>query len=98
MRECRFCGSTDARGLVLLGGEHLCPRCASSPLCDECGHPRGSHTGVFRDGTQACTHLWLDLPSLTKVTCGCRGFRPVDGSFRDATFAQDDADLDLRLA
>lgn len=82
----------------MLGGEHLCPRCAASPLCDECGHRRESHTGVFRAGAPTCKHVWLDLPSLSKVECDCVGFRPVDGNFRDATFAREDPDLGLRLA
>ena len=96
--RCRYCGSTDARALVVLGGEHLCPRCAASPLCDRCGHQRESHTGVFQDGDQTCRHVWLDLQSLTKIPCDCVGFRPVDGSYSEAAFAAPDPDdLSLRL-
>jgi hypothetical protein len=98
--QCRYCGSLDARGLVVIAGEHACPRCAASPLCDRCGHQRESHTGVFRDGARTCKHIWLDLPSLSKVSCDCSGFAPIAGSFRDASFADagDDDELPLRLA
>src|SRR6476469_8098822 len=97
--RCRYCGSSGERGLVVLAGEHTCPRCASSPLCDNCGHQRESHVGVFRDGARACKHVWLDLPSLTKVGCDCAGFGAVEGAFRDAGFAElSDEDSSLRLA
>ena len=78
-----------ARGLVVIAGEHACPTCAASPLCDRCGHRRESHAGVFRDGKRECDHVWLDLPSLTKVSCDCIGFAPVVGRFRDAHFADE---------
>jgi hypothetical protein len=46
-----------------------------------------------------CKHVWLDLPSLSKVVCDCEGFAPVTGAFSDATFAVSDGeDLKLRLA
>lgn len=97
--RCRYCGSTDARPLVIHGGEHLCPRCAASPLCDACGHQRESHIGVFRPGSKACRHVWLDVQSLTKVPCDCPGFSPVTGAFREASFAQvSDEEFTLRLA
>ena len=87
---CRFCGSTDGRELVLVAGERACPRCAASPLCDRCGHPRESHSGVFVAAGRTGAHVWLDLPSLTKVDCDCKGFAPVTGAFRDAAFAEPD--------
>jgi hypothetical protein len=95
--RCRYCGSTDGRGLVVLAGEHACPRCAASPLCDRCGHRRESHTGVFQNGVRACKHVWFDHPSLTHVGCDCAGFAPVEGAFADASFAQPDEDEDFRL-
>jgi hypothetical protein len=39
---------------------------------------------VFRAGNRECNHVWLDLPSLTKV-----GFAPVVGRFPDARFADE---------
>src|SRR3954447_24332891 len=97
--QCRYCGSTDGRGLVVIAGEHACPRCAASPLCDQCGHQRELHTGVFRDGLPTCKHVWFDHPSLTKVACDCSAFAPVQGAFRDAAFAEpDDDEFQLRLA
>jgi hypothetical protein len=44
---------------------------------------------VFRAGNRECNHVWLDLPSLTKVGCDCIGFAPVVGRFRDARFADE---------
>jgi Zn-finger nucleic acid-binding protein len=83
----------------VIAGEHACPRCAASPLCDRCGHQRESHTGVFRDGARMCKHVWLDLPSLSKLACECDGFAPVTGAFSDAAFAVADEDeFELRLA
>lgn len=82
----------------MIAGEDACPRCAASPLCDRCGHQRELHTGVFRDGARVCKHVWLDLQSLTKIACDCAGFAPLQGAFRDATFAEADDDFRLRLA
>jgi hypothetical protein len=43
--------------------------------------------------------VWLDVQSLTKVSCDCPGFSPVAGVLRDASFAQVSEDeLTLRLA
>lgn len=96
---CRYCGSDARRLTVIAQGERACPRCAGSPLCDGCGHPRQSHTGVFASGGRTCNHVWLDLQSLTKVPCTCAGFAPVSAAFGDATFAQPDDDgFELRLA
>jgi hypothetical protein len=73
----------------VIAGERACPTCAASPLCDGCGHQRESDVGVFRAGKTACNHVWLDVPSLTKVSCHCAGFSPVVGRFRDARFADE---------
>jgi hypothetical protein len=97
--RCRYCGSFDGRLIALAAGDRACPRCAGSPLCDACGHPRESHHGVFARNGRRCRHVWLDLPSLTKVTCNCEGFTPVVSSFREASFAAVDEDEPpLRLA
>jgi hypothetical protein len=95
---CRYCGSTDGRGLVVLAGEDLCPRCAASPLCSACGHPREDHRAVFREGTASCEYLWHDAQALANVSCNCRGFQPITGAIGDAGFAQpDEGEFDLRL-
>jgi hypothetical protein len=71
--------------------EWMCPRCAGSPLCDRCGHPRGDHAHVFvRGGLGGCRREVGDFQSLTHWTCDCAGFRPVAGGLRDATFAGTD--------
>jgi hypothetical protein len=99
--RCRFCGSTDARRRLLVDGEHACPSCAGSPLCDRCGHPRRAHTGVFRRGGRSCARVRTDFQTGVRVSCGCEGFAPVDGPLRDAGFVDRDADdglPPLRLA
>jgi hypothetical protein len=97
--KCRFCGSRQGRALVLVEGELACPRCAGSPLCDRCGHPRGAHTGVYDKGTRSCKHVWFDTPSLSKIACNCVGFEPVEGDISDAGFVNvPDDDTPLRVA
>lgn len=57
---------------------------------------RESHPSVFVEGG-TCKHVWLDLPSLTKVDCELRGLRPVIASFRDAAFSElDESSFRLR--
>jgi hypothetical protein len=96
---CRYCGSTSGRGLVVQAGrDDLCPRCAASPLCAACAHPRESHTAVFIGGAAGCAHRWHDHQSLAKVSCDCPGFQPIVGAIGDAAFAQpDDGPFDFRL-
>ena len=97
--RCRYCGSADDRLMVLEAGERACPRCAGSPLCDACGHPRREHAGVFDKAARLCRYLWHDHQSLTQVSCNCVGFVPITTSFRDAAFAvADDDESALRLA
>jgi hypothetical protein len=93
--RCRFCGSTDARDLVLVDGEHACPSCAGSPLCDRCGHPRRSHVGVFRAGGRRCEHVWCDFQTGVRLACPCEGFAPVRGAIRAAGFLAHDPDAGL---
>jgi hypothetical protein len=96
---CRYCGSREGRALVLVEGELACPRCAGSPLCDCCGHPRGRHTGVYDKSARSCKYVWFDVPSLSKITCDCAGFAPVTGALADAGFANAaDDDTPLRIA
>jgi hypothetical protein len=96
---CRYCGSSEGRLVALEEGDRACPRCAGSPLCDRCGHPRESHSGVFAPNGRLCRYLWFDHPSLTKVACECEGFVPVVASFREASFAAlDENEPPLRLA
>lgn len=90
--RCRFCGSSDARRRVLVDGEHACPSCAGSPLCDRCGHPRAAHTGVFQLRERGCTHVSTDFQTGVQVPCACEGFAPVDGALRDAGFLEREAD------
>lgn len=97
--RCRYCGSREHRDLVLVAGELACPRCAGSPLCDGCGHPREMHTGVFDKGKRSCRHVWFDFPTLSKIYCDCIGFTPVTGSFREASFMnRPEDDTPLRIA
>jgi hypothetical protein len=97
--RCRYCGSQDGRALVLIEGELACPRCAGSPLCDRCGHPRGAHTGVYDKRARTCRNVWVDFQTGTKVTCECAGFAPVAGALRDSEFANaPDDDTPLRIA
>jgi hypothetical protein len=97
--QCRYCGSREGRELVLVEGELACPRCAGSPLCDRCGHQRGMHTGVYDKHKRTCRHVWFDFQSLSKITCDCTGFVPLNGALRDAEFvnAADDGPP-LRIA
>jgi hypothetical protein len=96
--RCRYCGSSDDRELVLIGGELACTRCAGSPICDRCGHPRGIHTGVCDKHSRTCKHVWVDFQTGTKVTCHCAGFASVTGRFRDAEFANAaEEDTPLRI-
>lgn len=97
--QCRFCGSREARALVLVEGELACPRCAGSPLCDCCGHARGMHTGVYDNRARRCKYVRVDFQTGWKVECNCAGFAPVTGAFRDAAFANaPDDDTPLRVA
>lgn len=97
--QCRYCGSREARTLVLVEGELACPRCAGSPLCDCCGHARGMHTGVYDKGARTCKYVRVDFQTGWKVECNCTGFAPVTGAFRDAAFANaPDDDTPLRVA
>jgi hypothetical protein len=97
--QCRLCGSRNDRQVVVRAGEHMCPRCAASPLCDRCGHRREDHTGVFIAAGKTCTHRRYDVQSLSRIECPCEGFAPIQGSFAEATFAQPgSAELKLRVA
>lgn len=99
--RCRFCGSGDARELVLVEGEHACPSCAGSPLCNRCGHPRRAHTGVFRSAGRSCTHVWSDFQTGVHRPCACEGFAPMRVPIRDAGFLErepDDGLPPLRVA
>jgi hypothetical protein len=72
---CRYCGD-----IAEAADGDACPRCAASPECDRCGHPRSAHVGTFRDG-RGCAHVWVEEPATLTTGCACAGFAPaVSGS------------------
>lgn len=97
-RACRYCGSELERPREPL---EVCASCASSPLCDRCGHARSEHTHVFvGDGPTGCLVVIREVQSLSTSKCACSGFAPVNGALRDAGFAAPDPDpltLPLRI-
>jgi hypothetical protein len=81
-----MCGAEQAKPLAAFD---LRARCAGSPLCDRCGHPRSGHAGVFVRGVGArCCRPLGDFQSLSRYVCDCAGFRPIAGPLRDASFAE----------
>jgi len=97
-RTCRYCGSQLDRARRPL---EVCPACADSPLCDNCGHARSDHRYVFISGGPAgCVVVLRDIQSLSARRCDCPGFAPVRGALRDAAFAEPGVDpltLPLRI-
>lgn len=98
---CRYCGAESRRRLE--DGLEVCDRCANSPLCDACLHPRGAHGQVFVNSAvrAGCGYESRDFQSLSSVGCACDGFRPLNGAFADAFAIVADPDpleLGLRLA
>jgi hypothetical protein len=88
-RMCRICGSVwpfPSHYWITEGGG--CKSCGGSPLCDGCGHPRSNHVAVFKKGQPSCKFKAVDVQSLSHVSCACHGYVPVEGSLRDAQFAQ----------
>jgi hypothetical protein len=95
---CRYCGAELDRPRRPL---EVCTSCASSPLCNRCGHARAEHTHVFvSGGPTGCLVVTRDFQSLSTSRCACSGFEPVRGALRDAGFAGTDPDpmtLPLRV-
>lgn len=90
---CRYCGRERKTGEPPWS-DLTCPRCAGSPLCARCGHPRGDHARVFTNRpTARCDFVAYDVQALMSSACDCDGFVPVEGSFADAAFANADDDL-----
>jgi hypothetical protein len=97
-RLCRYCGDELDGPCEPL---EICPACASSPLCDRCGHARSDHTHVFvSGGPTGCLVVFSDFQSLSRSGCPCSGFQPVRGALRDPGFAESGRDpltLPLRV-
>ena len=99
--QCRVCGSygpvPSHFGVTDGGG---CRTCGGSPLCDACGHPRSKHVAVFKKGRRKCRLRSFDMQSLSSLPCMCAGYRPIEGRFAEAAFAQPTTEpiLSIRLA
>jgi hypothetical protein len=71
----------------------VCTSCASSPLCNGCGHARADRTHVFVSGGPiGCLVVTHDFQSLSTSRCACSGFELIRGALRDAGFAGTDPD------
>ena len=58
-----------------------CPSCGGSPLCEHCGHQRGSHAEKRRAGEACCSERVYDFAGLSITRCDCPGYEPRTRDF-----------------
>jgi hypothetical protein len=79
MSVCRHCGRDAGTLHDALG---VCDACATSPLCDACGHARGDHVQFFSGGAgePGCRAPVRDPETLDPTECPCPGYRAAEGA------------------